>query len=127
MKHGAITITNSTHVKVELSEDRTVWMTKYQIASLFDIRQALVESNIALLFKANPLWKDTYIKEVDEIINGQRSIVEYFNMEIIVALSFRIDSYVCSIFRQWCVKQIIASQTKSPELFIQLGASTMLN
>lgn len=127
MKHGAITITNSTHVKVELSEDRTVWMTKYQIAALFDIRQALVETNIALFLKANPLWKDTYIKEVDEIINGQRCIVEYFNMEIIVALSFRIDSYVCSIFRQWCVKQIIASQTKSPELFIQLGASTMLN
>lgn len=127
MKQGEITITSSGSVKVELSADGTVWATAYDIASLFHIRQGVAETHLRALLKANPIWVSSFMKEVIEPINGKECRVELFNLEVIIALSFRIDSYVCSIFRQWCVKQIIANQTKKPEMFIQLGGSTILN
>ena len=127
MEFGNIIITSQGSVKVDLSTDGTVWMTKREIASLFNVKQAAVESGLKILLQCNPLRQDTFMKEVIENIHGKQCRIELFNLEIIIALSFRIDSYACSLFRQWCVKQIIAPQTKKPELYIQIGTSTMLN
>lgn len=127
MKYGNIIITSDGSVKVDLSTDGTVWMDANEIATLFNIKKAVAESNLKALLRSNALWLETFTKEVVENISGKQCRIELFNLEIIIALSFRIDSYVCSIFRQWCVKQIVANQTKKSELFIQIGASTLLN
>lgn len=127
MKYGNIIITNEGSVKVELSTDGTVWMDAHEIATLFNIKKAVTESNLRTLLRSNALWMETFTKEVIENISGKQCRIELFNLEIIIALSFMIDSYVCSIFRQWCVKQVVANQTKKSELFIQIGTSTLLN
>lgn len=127
MKYGDIIITSQGSVKVDLSTDRTVWMNKQEIAALFHVKQAAVESGLKILLQCNPLWQDIFTKEIIENIDAKQCRIELFNLEVIIALSFRIDSYVCSIFRQWCVRQIITQQTKKPELYIQIGTSTMLN
>lgn len=126
MKQGEITISNGS-VKLDLTSDRTVWMDAYEISSLFLIKRGIVETHLKELLKSNYIWITTFTKEHIEPINGKQCRIELFNLEVIIALSFRIDSYACSIFRQWCVKQIIANQTKKSELFIQLGTSALLN
>lgn len=127
MKYGNIIITSDGSVKVDLSTDGTVWMDANEITTLFNIKKAVAESNLKTLLRSNALWLETFTKEVVENISGKQCRIELFNLEIIIALSFRIDSYVCSIFRQWCVKQVVANQTKKSELFIQIGASMLLN
>lgn len=127
MERGNIIISRQGSVKVDLAPDRTVWMNKQEISILFNVKRAVVELNLKTLLQSNPLWQETFAKEVIENISGKQCRIELFNLEIIIALSFRIDSYVCSIFRQWCVKQVVANQTKKSELFIQIGASTLLN
>ena len=50
MKRGVITIRNmnsdNIQVYIELSEDGTVWMTKNEIASLFNVYHSSVEVNL---------------------------------------------------------------------------------
>jgi len=57
MKRGTITIRNTNsdniHIDIELSEDGNVWMTKNEIASMFNIYLSSVEANLKYLFKSN--------------------------------------------------------------------------
>jgi hypothetical protein len=118
MRWGTITIrnTNSDNIQVyiELSEDGTVWMTKNEIASLFDVFSSSVEVNLKYLFKSNRFGNKEVKKEKTQILsNSQKCIVEYFNLEIIIALSYRLDSYICILFRQWIAQQVSTSLKSS--------------
>jgi len=130
MNRGIITIrnTNSNNIKVyiELSEDGTVWVTKNEIASLFNVYRSYVEENLKSLFKSNELLEKTVKQEEHSTqINDQKCIIEYFNLEVIIALSYRMDSYPCIHFRQWVAKQVILSCKKSSSIIIQLGTTTL--
>ena len=130
MKRGTITIrnTNSDNVQIylELSEDGTVWMTKNEIASLFNVYRSSVEASLKLLFKPNGLLEKTGRKEEHCIqTNDKKCIVEYFNLEVIIALSYRIDSYQCIHFRQWVAKQVALSCKKHFPIIVQLGTTTL--
>lgn len=132
MKRGTITIrnTNSDNIKVyiELSEDGTVWMTKNEIASLFNVYHSSVEANLKSLFKSGGLLEKTVEKEDPQTLgNGQKCIVEYFNLEVIIALSYRMDSYICTLFRQWVAKQVVTSLKRHSPIIVQMGTATMMN
>ena len=127
MERGNITISSNGYVSIELSTDKTVWMNKSEIASLFAISGAMVETNLKTLLKSNPLYVGRCIREVKEQINDKQCRIELFNLDIIVALSFKIDSYVCTYFREWCVKRIIASTTAKSEIYIQINPRAVLN
>ena len=130
MKWGTITIrnTNSDNIQVyiELSEDGTVWMTKNEIASLFNVYHSSVEANLKFLFKSDGFLEKTVKNEVLQTLgNGQKCIVEYFNLEVIIALSYRLNSYPCIHFRQWVAKQVVLSCKKSSPIIVQLGTATL--
>jgi hypothetical protein len=130
MKRGTITIRNANsdnvQIYMELSEDGTVWMTKNEIASLFNVYRSSVEISLKSLFKSNRLLEKTMRQEEHCIqINDKKCIVEYFNLEAIIALSYRIESYPCIHFRQWVAKQVALSCKKNFPIIVQLGTTTM--
>lgn len=130
MKRGTITIrnTNSDNVQIyiELSEDGTVWMTKNEIASMFNIYLSSVEASLKYLFKSNSFGdKEVKKEELQTLGNVQKCIVEYFNLEVIIALSYRLDSYLCIHFRQWVVKQVVLSCKKPSPIIVLLGTTTL--
>lgn len=130
MKRGTIIIKNSTpkmiQISIELSEDGTVWMTRNEIASMFNIYLSSVEANLKYLFKSNGFGDKEGKKEETQILsNDHKCIVEYFNLEVIIALSYRLDSYPCIHFRQWIAKQVALSCKKPSPMVVQLGATTL--
>lgn len=132
MKRGTITIRNTysdnVQIDIELSEDGTVWLTKNEIASLFNVYCSSVEASLKLLFKSNGLLQKTVRQEEHCIqINDKKCIVEYFNLEVIIALSYRLDSYPCIQFRQWVAKQTALSCKKYFPIIVQLGTTTTMN
>ncbi len=130
MKRGTITIrnTNSDNVQIylELSEDGTVWMTKNEIASLFNVYCSSVEARLKLLFKSNGLLQKTMKQEEHcTQINDKKCIVEYFNLEVIIALSYQQDSYPCIHFRQWIAEEVALSCKNRSPLFVPLETNMM--
>jgi hypothetical protein len=130
MKRGTITIRNinsdNIHIYIELSEVGTVWMTKNEIASLFNVYCSSVEASLKSLFKSNGLLEKMVRQEEHcTQTNDKKCIVEYFNLEVIIALSYRIDSYPCIHFRQWVVKQVALSCKKHLPVIVQLGTATL--
>lgn len=131
MRRGTITIrnTNSDNIQIymELSEDGTVWMTKNEIASLFNVYRFSVEASLKSLFKSNRLLEKMVRQEEHcTQTNDKKCIVEYFNLEVIIDLSYQLDSYPCIHFRQWVAKQVALSCKKHFPIIVQLG-TTMMN
>lgn len=108
MKRGTITI-EPAHVVVVLSSDGTVWMTVEEIASIFHITGASLERHIAKLFSECELDKRKVRTEQSIVRNGRRYVAEYYNLDMIIALSHRIDTPSSKAFRRWVADQIISS------------------
>lgn len=129
MKRGAITIKNansmSIQVTIELSEDGTVWMTKNEIASLFDVYRSSVTANLKSIFKSGDLLEKEVKKDIPQTLDsGQKCIVEYFNLEVILALCYRMESPICTLFRQWVARQVSVPCKKQSPIIVHLGTAT---
>lgn len=113
MKRGTLII-ESNRIAVVLSSDGTVWMTVEEIASLFHITGASLERHIKKLFAAGELDKCKVRTEQSIVRNGRRYVIEYYNLDMIIALSYRIDTPSSKAFRRWITEQVVrAVRTKS--------------
>ena len=108
MERGAIII-EPAHVAVALSSDGTVWMTVEEIATIFHVTGASVERHIAKLFSECELDKREVRTEQSIVRNGHRYVIEYYDLDMIIALCFRIDTPASKAFRRWVPDQIISS------------------
>lgn len=90
MKRGTIII-EPNRIAVVLSSDGTVWMTVEEIASIFHVTGVSVERHIAKLFSECELDKRKVRTEQSTMRNGRRYVAEYYNLDMIIALCFRIQ------------------------------------
>ncbi len=113
---------------IELSDDDTVWMTIQEIAKLYNVKQSVLETNLKALLKSAKLLEECVkIERAYGLSNDESCFVEYFNLEVIIALSFRIESYPTTLFRQWVAQQIAASIKENNLILSRLGTTAMMN
>ena len=113
MERGTITI-DSARIAVALSSDGTVWMTVEEIATIFQVTSAGIERHIKRLFATGELDEREVKTEEMRLRNGRQYVVEYYNLDMIIALCFRIDTPPSKAFRRWITEQVIrAIRTKS--------------
>ena len=113
MKRGIITI-EPDRIAVTPSSDGTVWMTVEEIASMYHVTAASIERHIEKLLSECELDKRKMRTEQSIVRNGRRYVVEYYNLDMIIALSYRIGTPCSKAFRRWITEQLIrAIRTKS--------------
>ena len=113
MKRGIITI-EPDRIAVTPSSDGTVWMTVEEIASMYHVTAASIERHIEKLLSECKLDKRKMRTEQSIVRNGRRYVVEYYNLDMIIALSYRIGTPCSKAFRRWITEQVIrAIRTKS--------------
>ncbi|MDR3094678.1 MAG: virulence RhuM family protein [Bacteroidales bacterium] len=96
--------------------NNTVWMAKWEIARLFHCFNQKIETNLRSIFKNHLLWeKDvsrTYRYTDDK--GNERQIV-YYNLDVLIFLSYRIASFEAIIFREW-VNQALREHLQNEEM-----------
>ncbi len=97
------------------SADGTIWMTKHQIANLFECFVAKAVSNIAAILKSGVL-DESRVCRFHRYRDGGG--VEMYSLEMIVALAFRIDTHNAVIFRRWLMER--AMQPTQPPVSVFL-------
>lgn len=122
MKRGTITI-DSARIAVALSSDGTVWMTVEEIALIFQVTSAGIERHIKKLFATGELDEHKVKMEQSIVRNGRRYVVEYYNLDMIIALCFRIDTPASKAFRRWITEQVVRSlkREEAPPLILRIG------
>lgn len=80
-----------------------IWLTQSQIADLFGVFTAAVSTNIRAIRKSGVLHEE-HVCHRTRCRNG--NIVERYNLEMITALAFRLESENAEAFRRWIVEGI---------------------
>lgn len=89
---GSITIDDG-RVVIRRTAGGEVWLTQWEIARLFGVFEAAVRANIRAIYRSEALCRGA----TQRIVHG----VEFYNLEMIAALSFRLRSLECEAFRRW--------------------------
>ena len=92
---------HSIRLEVRL-EDETVWLSLNQIAYLFERDKSVISRHITNVFKEEELIADSVVaKFATTAMDGKMYQVEYFNLDLIISVGYRVKSKRGIQFRQW--------------------------
>lgn len=119
MKRGIIT--NNGH-GIHIS-DGEVWMTVWEIADLFYTTVGSINSRLKAILKANVLKK----YDICQCIKLEnRNSADVYNLNMIIALSYQIDTGHSALFRKWLINKVTPIQ-KDISLFIPISTANAYN
>jgi hypothetical protein len=103
--------TEDNKVKIDVRlEDETVWLTQKYIAELFDTSKQNISLHLKNIYNECELDKDSTVKDSFTVQKeGKREVsrkVEYYNLDVIISIGYRIKSKTATLFRQWATKRI---------------------
>lgn len=106
--------------------DGTVWMTINEIADLFGVYTPEINKHLRAIFKDNLLRENEVMEEYRYTEDGGEYIRIYYNLEMIIFLSFRIQSIYTNCFREWVLNAFreYRQEQKSHEVIVIFNTST---
>ena len=90
-------------------KDETIWCTQKAMAQLFGVDKSGISRHISNIFKEDELQQDTTVAKIATVVNrGIRGeveeLVDFYNLDIIIAVGYRVSSPKATRFRQWATK-----------------------
>jgi len=89
-------------------EDETIWITQKQMGKLFGRDKSVISRHINNIFKSGELDKDSTVANFATVQKeGEREVIreiEYYNLDVIISVGYRVNSKRATKFRQWATK-----------------------
>ncbi|MFA5248576.1 MAG: virulence protein RhuM/Fic/DOC family protein [Patescibacteria group bacterium] len=99
-KAGAI------ELKSDLKKD-TIWASLDQIAQVFERDKSVISRHIKNIFKDEELKHGSVVAFfATTATDGKVYNVEYFNLDVILSVGYRVNSKKATLFRQWATKTL---------------------
>ena len=84
------------------ADNGTVWLTQAQIAELFNTTKQNISNHISKVFSENELDRNSVVKYyLTTAKDGKEYNTAYYNLDMIIAIGFRVRSPRGTQFRQW--------------------------
>ena len=95
-------------VQVVIKEE-TLWCTQKAMAQLFGVDKSGISRHISNIYKTGELQQDTTVAKIATVVNrGIRGeveeLVDFFHLDMIIAVGYRVNSAKATKFRQWATK-----------------------
>lgn len=89
-------------------DDDTVWLTKDQMADLFNRDRTVISRHITNVYKENELDQETTCAKYAQVQNeGERKVsrsVDVYSLDVIISVGYRVKSQRGVEFRRWANK-----------------------
>lgn len=83
-------------------ENDTVWLTQAQMTELFNVDRTVITRHINNVFKEGELQRESNVQKM-HIANSDKP-VQFYNLEVIISVGYRVKSKRGVEFRQWASK-----------------------
>lgn len=93
-------------VQLEVALDReSVWLSLDQMATLFERDKSVISRHIRNVFKERELERSTVVaKNATTAADGKTYQVDYYNLDVIISVGYRVKSSRGVQFRQWATR-----------------------
>ena len=92
-------------------EDENIWMSQKMLAAVYGVEVPNIAYHLRKLYEDAELDKASTIKEILIVAeNGKNYTVKHYNLQVIIALGFKIDNERAVQFRKWA-NQIVSQYT----------------
>ena len=103
--------TDDTRVAVNVRfEGETFWMSQKAIADMFEVQVPAVAKHIRNIYDDDELDRDSTFSKMEIVqTEGNRDVVrlvDFYNLDIIIAVGYRINSKKATRFRQWATNTL---------------------
>lgn len=118
------------HTKIDVKlEDETLWLTQAQMCELYQTSRTNVVEHIKHIYEEGELQEAATCRKFRQVRQeGNRSVsreIPFYNLDMIIALGYRIRSIIATRFRQWATERlkeyIIKGFTMDDERLKNLG------
>ena len=89
--------------------DEDIWLTKYQLADIYKTTRQNIEQHINNIYEDEELPDSTCKKFFQVQKEGNREVkrnIDHYNLDMIIALGYRVQSDVAVRFRIWATKRL---------------------
>jgi len=98
-------------VKVDVFfNEETVWLTQKGLAELFGVKVPAINKHLKNIFESGELTREATVSKMEIVRSeGQRDVareVEFYNLDTIIAVGYRVNSYQATQFRIWATKTL---------------------
>ena len=104
-KSGAIELAVNT-------KQETFLLTQQQVAQIFDVQKAAISKHVKNIFDSGELEKRATVSILETVqTEGKRTInrqVEFYNLDLVLSIGYRVNSVKATKFRQWATKTLRA-------------------
>ncbi len=88
-------------------QDETVWLSLEQMSTLFDRDKSTVSRHIKNVFDEGELDRNTVVANfATTAADGKTYQVDYYNLDVIISVGYRVKSLRGTQFRQWATKRL---------------------
>ncbi|MDD2466745.1 MAG: virulence RhuM family protein [Desulfobulbus sp.] len=98
-----------TKLEVRL-QNETVWLSLNQLAELFQRDKSVISKHIRNIFSEDELQPKATVAKYATVQNeGERQItrnIDFYNLDMIISVGYRVKSHVATRFRQWATQQL---------------------
>jgi len=95
---------NRIRLEVKL-EEKSIWLSQKQIGELYQKSKATISEHIKNIFQDGELEPESTVRKFRTVqIEGDRQVerlTEHYNLDMILAVGYRVRSHVGTKFRQW--------------------------
>ena len=95
-------------IKIEiLFENETFWLTQKKLAELFSVEVNTINYHLKEIFKTKELEENSVIRKIRITANdGKKYMTNFYNLDAIIAVGYRVNSYSATQFRIWATNTL---------------------
>ncbi len=83
--------------------DETIWATQKAMAQLFDVDRTVISKHLKNIFESSELHQDSVCaKFAHTADDGKTYNTQFYNLDAIISVGYRVNSTRATQFRQWC-------------------------
>lgn len=88
----------------------TFWLTQQQVAQIFNVQKAAISKHVKNIFESGELEKRSTVSKMETVQKeGGRAMtrnIEYYNLDLVLSIGYRVNSKQATRFRQWATKTL---------------------
>ena len=95
-----------TKIDVRMTDD-TLWLTQAQMCELYQTSKSNVSEHIKHIFEEGELQEEAVVRKYRTTASdGKSYLTTFYNLDMIIALGYRVRSIIATRFRQWATERL---------------------